>query len=209
MGVMVPCQDILAQGQGRGRRHHRPVGPDHAVLEEMQHVAARDAARRLLPHQEDPAADRRRDHVPRAHRGEDRAALRRARSSTCPTRAARSASAATCSRTSAPPPTSPSSRPTTSGCARSTRARRRRRWSRSPRRAPTRRRSTGRRTRRRRRSSSAAACSRTTTWPRSRVHRLGPVLPDLGPGRAVSGDPRPTRSSASRRAACSPTASAC
>ena len=25
MGVMVPCQDILAKARGRGRRHHRPV----------------------------------------------------------------------------------------------------------------------------------------------------------------------------------------
>ena len=50
---------------------------------------ARDAARRLLPHQEDPAADRRRDDEPRAHRGEDRAALRRAGRSTCPTPVAR------------------------------------------------------------------------------------------------------------------------
>ena len=145
-------------GQGRGRRHHRPVGPDHA---EPRGDAARrlgDAARRLLPHQEDPAADRRRDHQPGAHRGEDRAALRgagrlRARRQPLGRRLQRPALA-----TSAPPPTSPSSRPTTCGCASCTPARRRRRWSRSPRRAPTRRRSTGRPTRRRRRSSSAGGC---------------------------------------------------
>ena len=85
----------------------------------------------------------------------------------------------------------------------------RRRSSRSPRRAPTRRRSTGPPTRRRRRSSSAGALLQQPGPGRDRRgHRLGPVLPDLGPRRAVSGDPRPTRSSANRRAACSPTASA-
>ena len=46
-------------------------------LEEMQYVAERDAARRAFPHREDSAADRRRDHQPRPHRGQDRAALRR------------------------------------------------------------------------------------------------------------------------------------
>ena len=190
--------------QGRGRRHHRPVRPDHAEPRGDAARRRRDAARRLLPHQEDPAADRRRDHEPRAHRGEDRAALRgpgglRARREPLGRRLQRPALA-----TSAPPPTSPSSRPTTSACASSTRARRRRRWSRWPRRAPTRRRSTGRRTRRRRRSSSAGACSRNQDLAEiAELHRLGPVLPDLGPGRPVPGDPDRRRSSASRRAACS------
>ena len=78
-------------------------------------------------------------------------------------------------------------RPTTSGCASSTPTRRRRRWSRWPRRAPTRRRSTGPPTRRRRRSSSAGACFRNHDLAEiAEVHRLGAVLPDLGPGRAVS-----------------------
>ena len=45
------------------------------------------------------AADRRRDDVARAHGGEDRAALRAASPSTCPTRRAPSASRATCCRT--------------------------------------------------------------------------------------------------------------
>ena len=89
MGVMV-----AVPGHPRARRKVEGadiIGLSGLItpsLEEMQHVAARDAARRLLPHQEDPAADRRRDHQPRAHGGEDRAALRRARSSTCPTRRA-------------------------------------------------------------------------------------------------------------------------
>ena len=38
------------QGQGRGRRHHRPVGPDHAQPGGDAARGRRDAARRLLPH---------------------------------------------------------------------------------------------------------------------------------------------------------------
>ena len=64
--------------QGRGRRHRRPVGPDHAVPGRDAVRRRRDAEGRSFPHPQDPAADRRRDHQPRAHRGEDRAALRRA-----------------------------------------------------------------------------------------------------------------------------------
>ncbi len=63
--------------QGRRRRHRRPVGPHHAEPGGDAARRRRDAARRALPRQEDPAADRRRDDEPRAHRGEDRAALRR------------------------------------------------------------------------------------------------------------------------------------
>ena len=125
MGVMVACQDILAKAKVEGADIIGLSGLITPSLEEMQHVAARDAARRLLPHQEDPAADRRRDDEPRAHGGEDRAALRRpgglrARREPLGRRVQRAALA-----TTAPRPTSPSSRPTTSGCARSTRARRR------------------------------------------------------------------------------------
>jgi 5-methyltetrahydrofolate--homocysteine methyltransferase len=43
MGVMVPCNEILAR-QGRGRGHHRPVRPDHAVAREMAYVARRCSA---------------------------------------------------------------------------------------------------------------------------------------------------------------------
>ena len=66
-------------------------------LEEMAHVAQRNAARRL----DAAASDRRRDDVARAYGGQDRAALRRDRPSTCRTRRARSAWRATCC-----PPTS-------------------------------------------------------------------------------------------------------
>jgi 5-methyltetrahydrofolate--homocysteine methyltransferase len=73
MGVMVPCQDILAKARVR---HHRAVGADHAKSRRDAACRHRDAARRLVPRQEDPAADRRGHHQPCAHRGEDRTALR-------------------------------------------------------------------------------------------------------------------------------------
>ena len=77
MGVMVPCQDILAKAKVEGADIIGLSRPDHAEPGRDAARRRRDAARRLLPHQEDPAADRRRHHQPRAHRGEDRAALRR------------------------------------------------------------------------------------------------------------------------------------
>jgi 5-methyltetrahydrofolate--homocysteine methyltransferase len=76
MGVMVPCQDILAKAKVEGADIIGPERPDHAQPGRDAARRRRDAARRLVPHAEDPAADRRGDHQPRAHRGEDRAALR-------------------------------------------------------------------------------------------------------------------------------------
>jgi 5-methyltetrahydrofolate--homocysteine methyltransferase len=49
MGVMVPCQDILAKARVEGRRHHRPERPDHAQPGRDAARGRRDAARRLLP----------------------------------------------------------------------------------------------------------------------------------------------------------------
>ena len=66
--------------RGAERRPHRAVRPDHAV-------ARRDGPRRLrdgAPGHDDAAADRRRDDVADAHRGEDRARVLRRRSSTSP-----------------------------------------------------------------------------------------------------------------------------
>ena len=77
MGVMVPCQDILARAKVEGADIIGLSGLITPSLEEMQHVAAEMQRDDVLPRQEDPAADRRRDDEPRAHRGEDRAALRR------------------------------------------------------------------------------------------------------------------------------------
>ena len=52
-------------------RHHRPVRPDHAVARRDVPRRGRDGARGLRP----AAADRRRDHQPRPHRGQDRSEL--------------------------------------------------------------------------------------------------------------------------------------
>ena len=53
--------------EGREGRHHRAVRPDHAVARRDVPRGGRDGARGLRA----AAADRRRDHEPRAHRGED------------------------------------------------------------------------------------------------------------------------------------------
>ena len=162
MGVMVPCHEILARAKVEGADIVGPVGADHAFARGDAVRRQRDAEGRSLPHQEDSAADRRRHHQPRAHRREDRAALRgpgglcarclaqreRGAGPACPTR---------------PRSTSPRSTPTTTRCASSTPTRSRCRCGPWPRRAPTRRRSTGPATSRPRPSSSAAACSRTST----------------------------------------------
>ncbi len=44
------------QGQGRGRRHRGPVGPDHPQPRRDAVRGGRDAERRALPQQENPAA---------------------------------------------------------------------------------------------------------------------------------------------------------
>ncbi len=53
--------------EGGERRHHRAVRPDHAVARRDVPCRGRDGAAELRP----AAADRRRDHQPRPHRGED------------------------------------------------------------------------------------------------------------------------------------------
>ena len=67
LGVMVPAAKILDTARGRERRHHRPVGPDHAVARRDVPCRGRDGAAGLRA----AAADRRRHHQPRAHGGED------------------------------------------------------------------------------------------------------------------------------------------
>ena len=92
---MVPAQKILDTAREREGRHHRPLGPDHALARRDGACRGRDGARGLRH----PAADRRRDHQPGPHRGEDPSALRSAaRPSMSPTPAARSASSPACSR---------------------------------------------------------------------------------------------------------------
>jgi 5-methyltetrahydrofolate--homocysteine methyltransferase len=74
LGVMVPDAEDPRHRQAGKRRHHRPVRPDHPSLDEMAHVA-KEMQRLGFS----TAADRRRHHLARAHRGEDRAELPRAR----------------------------------------------------------------------------------------------------------------------------------
>ena len=96
LGVMVPAQKIL----DTAREHNADIiglsGLITPSLEEMAHVA--HEMQRAGMHA--AAADRRRDDLARAHGGQDRAALRAASPSTCPTRRARSAWRATCCPTS-------------------------------------------------------------------------------------------------------------
>ena len=68
---MVPAAKILETAKAENCRHHRPVRPDHAVARRDVPCRGRDGAAGLRP----AAADRRRDHEPRAHRGEDRSEL--------------------------------------------------------------------------------------------------------------------------------------
>ena len=73
LGVMVPAQKILDTADGGRRRHHRAVRADHAVARRDGQLRDRDAA----PGLRDPAADRRRHDVARAHRGQGRRQVRR------------------------------------------------------------------------------------------------------------------------------------
>ena len=86
---MVPVGEDPRDGPRVGRRPDRPVRADHAVARGDGRSSRREMERAGLP---DPAADRRRDDVAGAHRGEDRAALPRAGRPRASTRRARSAS---------------------------------------------------------------------------------------------------------------------
>ena len=74
MGVMVPVREDPRAREAREGRPDRPERPDHAVARRDGARGARDGATGLQA----AAADRRRDHQPRAHRGQDRPALQRA-----------------------------------------------------------------------------------------------------------------------------------
>ena len=80
LGVMVPARTILETAK---RENADAIGLSGLItpsLEEMAHVA-REMEREGFTR---AAADRRRHHLARAHRGEDRAELSRARWCTCP-----------------------------------------------------------------------------------------------------------------------------
>jgi 5-methyltetrahydrofolate--homocysteine methyltransferase len=98
LGVMVPCEKILAAAREHGATGHRPVRPDHAVAGGNEPCRVRDAA----PGLRCAAADRRRHHLARPHGDQDRPALRQAGVSTCRTPRAPSAwSPACCPKASA------------------------------------------------------------------------------------------------------------
>ena len=74
LGVMVPGAEDPGQGQGGRRRPDRPLRADHAVARRDGPLRQRDGA----PGLHDPAADRRRHHLARAHRGQGRPPATRA-----------------------------------------------------------------------------------------------------------------------------------
>jgi cobalamin-dependent methionine synthase I len=63
MGVMVPCDEILAKAKVEGADIIGLSGLITPSLEEMATSRRKCSARRLLPREEDPAADRRRHDV--------------------------------------------------------------------------------------------------------------------------------------------------
>ena len=73
LGVMVPCEKIIATALRTTRGHHRPERADHAVAGRNGARRARDGPARV----ETAAADRRRDDEQGAHGGENRAGLPR------------------------------------------------------------------------------------------------------------------------------------
>ena len=164
------------QGQDRRRRHHRPVGADHAQPEEMVTSPPRCSATTTSGERGTPPLIGGAT-TSRAHRGEDRAHY----DGPVVYVPDASRSVGVCSELltrQGPRRRSPSCAPTTSAFAPSTQARRRRRWSRWRRRARTRRRSTGR---------GPTACRRAEVHRPARVpqlrpgeiardHRLGAVL---------------------------------
>ena len=184
LGVMVPAQTILDRAKAENADMIGLSGLITPSLEEMSHVA-REMQRQGFEH---AAADRRRDHLARAHRAEDRPALQvadgvgegrlaRGRRGAVadqrrPARAVRRRERCRLRRDPRAPQATAA---TASGWCR---------WRRRARRSST---ATGPTTRRRRRSSPASPCSTTTRWRSwSTIHRLDAVLQHLGTGGQVS-----------------------
>jgi 5-methyltetrahydrofolate--homocysteine methyltransferase len=115
MGVMVPCHEILARAKVEGADI---VGLSGLITPRSRRCSTSPARcrRTSTSASEDPAADRRRHHQPRAHRGEDRAALRRPGGLRAGRLAQRERGAEACCR-SRRRSTSPRSTPTTTRCA--------------------------------------------------------------------------------------------
>ncbi|VWX59236.1 conserved hypothetical protein [Burkholderiales bacterium 8X] len=174
--------------QGRGRGHRRPLGPDHAQPRRDAICRRRDAEGRAFPHAQDPAHDRRRHHQPRPHRRQDRAALRGAGG----VRAGRLAQRERGAVAAFGPGRglhrrdqrrlrqgAPAARRQEAGAALAARQGARQQDADRLGRLPA----------------AGAQVHRPPRVPQLRpgrtrpLHRLGSVLPDLGPGRALSGDP--------------------
>ena len=176
-------------------------------LDEMVHVAQEmerqgfDAA----------AADRRRHHEPRAHRGEDRARVPRSRPCTCSTRRARSAWSRACSIRRGSAPSSIDDEPRASRSALRDAAQREggaaARAAAQPR-TRARPRSSGDAERRRRarvrRPRRCWTTSRSPSW--SRYIDWSVLLHGVGAAGPVPRDPRRSRGTARRRASCTTTA---
>ena len=92
LGVMVPQDKILQTALDQQGRPDRAERAHHAVARRDGVGGEGDGAAEA----HDPAADRRRDHEPAAHGGEDRAGVQRSRSCTCSTPRARWTSCRTC-----------------------------------------------------------------------------------------------------------------
>ncbi len=205
LGVMVPAEKILQAAIARAGRHHRPVRPDHAVARRDVPCRGRDGAAGLRR----AAPDRRSDHEPRAHGGENPSQLparadglcqrreprrRRGVLAAVARRRARAPSTRSAPNTPASPPRMRAARRTNSGC-------------RLPTRAPTRCGSIGPATYRPP-APRILGTQRLAEIPIAelyRIHRLDAVLRHLGVERQIPGDPRRRQKSAKRRAACSPT----
>ena len=170
LGVMVSCRQDPRDGREDRRRHDRPVGPHHALARRDELHRRRNAAPRL----HGAAADRRRDHVARAHGGQDRSAVRRpggvregrvARRGRVPPARDAGNEARVRGRSEGRQRAPPRAARRQEAEGRAAHARRR------P--ATTGPRSTGRTTRRRCRVSSARRCSTTCRWRRSRRTSTG------------------------------------
>jgi 5-methyltetrahydrofolate--homocysteine methyltransferase len=171
------CAEILAKAKEKADI----IGLSGLItpsLEEMAYVA-KEMQRDPYSRHQDAAADRRRHHLARAHGGQDRPTTK-ARWSTCRTPRVPCRWRNRCWPTSRSPVRRElnadyerireqhASKKAAHAVAGGSRANKT--GSTSPRSSP---------------SSSAAACSRMSTWPAGQLHRLGPVLPDLGPGRPL------------------------
>ena len=209
LGVMVPARRSSTR-RARGEvRHHRPVGPDHALARGNGARRARNGA----PGLHAAAPDRRRHHLAHAHRGQDRAALHHGPTVWVPDA---SRSVTVCSNLLADDETARrkyldevradyEQDPRAARGQEGARADPARRGARQP----LQDRLDGLRAAA---AGSSRGCKQLEELRSRRdrgVHRLGPVLPDLGPRRARIRRYSTTRSWATRRARCSPTARRC